>query len=252
MGVTPNQITVARVLVAFAAAALFGRSPLANLAALCLIVAAIALDALDGYVARRYRMATPLGAQLDILGDRIIENLFFTYFAVHGLISLWVPVLFFLRGTLTDFVRAHAARSGRSAFGNHSMLERWWSRLLVNSRVSRAAYASLKCLCFCYLGVQLAVSTAGGSSGGLWLASRQWGQALELGSHVLVAAAVTFCLLRGLPVVWEGRRYFAALTRTSPLVRFNGPRRTRRPAPLAVSSHGLGVSGGLAGRGGAA
>src|SRR5580704_6686410 len=105
---TPNQVTVGRVIAAFAAVALFtfGHDVLAaDLAAVLLTVAAIALDGLDGYLARKLKLATPLGAQLDILGDRVVENLFFTFFAVAGLVSLWVPVLFFVRGTLTDFLR---------------------------------------------------------------------------------------------------------------------------------------------------
>jgi len=43
---------------------------------------------------RQEKMATPLGAQLDVLGDRMIENVYFTYFAVVGMVSLWLPVLF--------------------------------------------------------------------------------------------------------------------------------------------------------------
>ena len=91
---TPNQVTLTRVAAAFAAVALFtlfGNSLAADLAAVILTVAAIALDGLDGYLARTRDLATPLGAQLDILGDRVVENLFFTFFAVSGLISLWVP-----------------------------------------------------------------------------------------------------------------------------------------------------------------
>ncbi len=76
---TPNQITGACVVLAFVAVMLFGRGVYASLVALTLTVVAITLDALDGYIARHRQMATPLGAQLDILGDRVIENLFFTY-----------------------------------------------------------------------------------------------------------------------------------------------------------------------------
>ena len=79
---TPNQVTAARVLAAFAAVALFtfGREALAvDAAAVLLTIAAIALDGLDGHIARTRNLATPLGAQLDILGDRVVENLFFTF-----------------------------------------------------------------------------------------------------------------------------------------------------------------------------
>ena len=157
---TPNQITAVRVLMAFAAVALFGfsssgpwQSSLVNLAAVGLTAAAIALDAVDGWVARRKKLESPLGAQLDILGDRVIENLFFTYFAVAGLISIWVPVVFFVRGTATDFLRQQASRAGRVGFGCNSMLETWWGRALVASRSSRAAYGTMKCVCFCWLGI---------------------------------------------------------------------------------------------------
>jgi len=122
---TPNRVTLARVIAAFAAVALFdlgAHAVASDLAAVLLTIVAIALDGVDGYLARTRGMATAFGAQLDILGDRVVENLFFTCFAVTGLISLWVPVLFFVRGTLTDFLRGLAARAGRTGFGRNSML----------------------------------------------------------------------------------------------------------------------------------
>jgi phosphatidylglycerophosphate synthase len=211
---TPNQVTLTRVAAAFAAVALFtlfGNALAADLAAVFLTVAAIALDGVDGYLARTRNLATPLGAQLDILGDRVVENLFFTFFAVSGLISLWVPILFFVRGTLTDFLRALAARTGRSGFGRNSMLETWWGRTLVASRASRAAYAVLKCVCFCYLGLLLPaahVNTA-------WL-NTSVRNTLTLAGQILVAATVAFCVLRAVPVIWEGRRYLAAAEQKAP------------------------------------
>jgi CDP-diacylglycerol--glycerol-3-phosphate 3-phosphatidyltransferase len=203
---TPNHITLARVVMAFAAVALFGHNLWMDLGALALTVAAIGLDALDGYLARRRKLATQLGAQLDILGDRVVENLFFTFFAVAGLVSLWIPVLFFVRGTLTDFLRGLAARTGRSGFGKNSMLESWWGRMLVASRTSRAAYATLKCICFCYLGLQLTLLHV--ALFDLAAPSAEW--ILWLG-QALVAMTAAFCLVRAVPVIWEGRRYFSAL-----------------------------------------
>jgi CDP-diacylglycerol---glycerol-3-phosphate 3-phosphatidyltransferase len=201
---TPNQVTAARVFAAFAAVALFslaGGVLAADLSAVALTIAAIALDGLDGYLARRRNLATPLGAQLDILGDRLVENLFFTFFAVAGLVSLWVPVLFFVRGTLTDFLRTLAARAGRVGFGRHSMLETWWGRTLVASRASRAAYATLKCVCFCALGLLLAVRH---------LPAAGFEPVLTSAVQALTGLTLAFCLLRAVPVLWEGRRYLAA------------------------------------------
>jgi CDP-diacylglycerol--glycerol-3-phosphate 3-phosphatidyltransferase len=200
---TPNQITALRVAMGFAAVALFGRNLWCDAVALALTISAISLDAVDGYLARQRQMATPLGAQLDILGDRVVENLFFTFFAVTGLISLWVPIFFFVRGTLTDFIRAVAARAGRSGFGKNSMLETWWGRSLVASRASRAAYGAMKCLCFCYLGAELTLLRNPSLT-----PSPAQSVLLNLAAQALVGATVAFCLVRAVPVIWEGRRYF--------------------------------------------
>src|SRR5437899_5146614 len=119
---TPNKVTLLRVAVGFGAVCLFGRGAWANLTAVGLTVAAIALDTLDGHIARKKKMATPVGAQLDILGDRMIENVYFTYFAVVGMVSQWLTILFFARGTLKDFLRGLTMTTGPSSCGTTSIL----------------------------------------------------------------------------------------------------------------------------------
>ncbi|MGB8476058.1 MAG: CDP-alcohol phosphatidyltransferase family protein [Candidatus Acidiferrum sp.] len=204
---TPNKVTALRVAVGFAAVSLFGRGPWANLAAVGLTVAAIALDALDGHIARRKNLATPVGAQLDILGDRMIENVYFTYFAVVGMVSLWLPVLFFVRGAATDFLRGLALRSGHAGWGANAMLKTWWGRALVASRWSRGLYAALKCMCFCYLGLELALTRGPVALlSGMSADVHAW---VRGGAQVLTWMTAGFCLLRGVPVLIEGWKYFA-------------------------------------------
>jgi len=210
---TPNKVTLLRVVVGFAAVCLFGRGAWANLAAVGLTVAAIALDALDGHIARKKKMATPIGAQLDILGDRMIENVYFTYFAVMGMVSLWLPVLFFARGAATDFLRGLAMKAGHSGWGASGMLQTWWGRALVASRWSRGLYAAMKRLCFCYLGLELAltrgpVALVGDLAADVHLTIR-------VGAHVLTWMTAAFCLVRGLPVLVEGWKYVARSVGTS-------------------------------------
>jgi CDP-diacylglycerol--glycerol-3-phosphate 3-phosphatidyltransferase len=211
--VTPNQITVVRVAAAFAAVALFTISRhafIVDVAAVLLTILAIALDGVDGYIARTRNLATPLGAQLDILGDRVVENLFFTFFAVAGLISLWVPVVFFVRGTLTDFLRSLASREGRTGFGQTGMVQTRWGRGLVASRFSRGAYAVLKCFCFCYLGMLLPLARVSAP----WL-SDATRYSLSFAGQILVGATVAFCVIRAVPVLWEGRRYLETSNQTA-------------------------------------
>jgi CDP-diacylglycerol--glycerol-3-phosphate 3-phosphatidyltransferase len=207
VGWTPNKVTVLRVAVGFTAVSLFGRGMWANLFAVALTVAAIALDALDGHIARKKQMATSIGAQLDVLGDRMIENVYFTYFAVVGMVSLWLPVLFFARGAATDFLRGLALKAGHSGWGANGMLQTWWGRALVASRWSRGLYAAMKCICFCYLGLELAltrgpVALLGTLANGTHMTIRAF-------AHVLTWTTAVFCLVRGLPVLVEGWKYFA-------------------------------------------
>jgi len=152
-------------------------------------------------------MATPVGAQLDILGDRMIENVYFTYFAVVGMVSLWLPVLFFARGAATDYLRGLAMKSGHSGWGANAMLRTWWGKALVASRWSRGLYAAMKCLCFCYLGVELALTRGPVALVGN-LAADAHG-VIRAGAHVLTWMTAAFCLVRGLPVLIEGWKYLA-------------------------------------------
>ena len=204
---TPNKVTALRVVVGFAAVCLFGRGPWANLTAVALTVASIALDALDGHLARRKNLTTPVGAQLDILGDRMIENVYFTYFAVVGMVSLWLPVLFFARGAATDFLRGLALKAGYAGWGASGMLQTWWGRALVASRWSRGLYAAMKCVCFCYLGLELALTRGPVAlMGDLGIDAHA---AIRIGAQVLTWATAVFCVLRGLPVLVEGWKFFA-------------------------------------------
>jgi len=208
---TPNKVTALRVAVGFGAVSLFGRGPWANLAAVGLTVTTIALDALDGHIARRKNLATPVGAQLDILGDRMIENVYFTYFAVVGMVSLWLPVFFFARGAATDFLRGLAMRSGHSGWGANAMLQTWWGRALVASRWSRGLYAGMKCLCFCYLGLELALTR--GPVALLSGMTADLHSLVRVGAHALTWMTAGFCLLRGLPVLAEGWKFVSGNVR---------------------------------------
>ncbi len=205
---TPNKVTTLRVVVGFAAIALFGRGAWANLAAVVLTVATIALDALDGHLARKRKMATELGAQLDILGDRMIENVYFTYFAVVGMVSLWLPVLFFARGAAVDLLRGLAFKmAGRSGWAAAAMLQAPWARALVASRWSRGLYAAMKCVCFCYLGLELALTR--GPVALIGDLSADAHVMIRAGAQALTWATAAFCVVRGLPVFLEGWKYFA-------------------------------------------
>jgi CDP-diacylglycerol--glycerol-3-phosphate 3-phosphatidyltransferase len=203
---TPNKITCLRVGIGFVAVGLFGRHAWLNLLAVALTVAAIALDALDGHLARTKKLATPEGAEIDVLGDRMIENMYFTYFAVVGMVSLWLPMLFFARGAATDFLRRLASQAGHSAWGANAVLQSKWVRALAASRWSRGVYASMKCLCFCCLGLELALT--GGPVAPLGPVTVDLQAAMRTGAQFLAWTTAACCVVRGIPVLVEGSKYF--------------------------------------------
>jgi CDP-diacylglycerol--glycerol-3-phosphate 3-phosphatidyltransferase len=127
------------------------------------------------------------------------------------MVSLWLPVLFFARGAATDFLRGLAMKAGHSpmgaGWGANSTLQTWWGQGLVASRWSRGLYGAMKCLCFCYLGLELALTR-----GPVALVGELTGDAqatIRLGAQVLTWMTAAFCLVRGLPVLVEGWKYIA-------------------------------------------
>ena len=87
-----NLITVFRVVCLFLAAAfaVTGDFVLAWIA-VPLAFAALLMDWLDGYAARRLGCESKVGGLLDIVGDRIAENVWWVVFAWLHLVPLWVP-----------------------------------------------------------------------------------------------------------------------------------------------------------------
>lgn len=192
-------VTLLRVLLVFVIVALFQRGFYLNAIATTLTSVIIAMDALDGYIARRYGETSAQGAVFDILGDRIVENVLWIYFACVGEYSFWVPAIVITRDVVVDTLRSMAFAEGKTAFGEKTMQKAGWAKLLVSSRISRALYATSKAVCFTFLG---AVITARSAE-----VSAAWMNYLTDIKYILVYGTVAFCLLRGFPVVWEGREY---------------------------------------------
>lgn len=199
----PTLVTLVRVVLAFVTVALFERGFASAVAGVLSTALVLWMDALDGWVARRTGQATDMGALLDITGDRIVENVFWIYFAAAGLVSFWVPVLVITRGFLTDTVRALQFERGRTPFGEKTMMRARWSRFLVAGRWMRGLYGAAKALAFASLGAWIALER-GLDSGRLAVPEAAL-RGTILGAEILVALTVALCVLRGVPVLWDGR-----------------------------------------------
>ena len=114
-GVTPNQVSLAGLLIAIAAAPLFATGWL-SLGA-WVFAAGSVTDSFDGALARRTGRASEVGAFLDSIFDRIGEAAALAGVAVYLAINdrylaVGAIVLALLGGSLTSYVRARAEALG--------------------------------------------------------------------------------------------------------------------------------------------
>lgn len=193
----PNLVIAARVVLAFVAAGLFVSGGAAAAAVgVVLVVVVIAMDALDGIVARRLGLASKVGAVLDITADRIVEHVFWITFAVLHHVALWVPLVVATRSFLVDAARGFALASGRTAFGEETMARSRLTRFLTASRAMRDLYGGSKVAAFVSLGALVILDRAGAQLG-----------AVELLASASVLLAVGLCVARGVPVLVDVRAY---------------------------------------------
>jgi len=206
---TANLITLIRLGLVFVVVALFNINFYANAAMFALTIMIIVMDWADGYVARKRGSASNFGALFDIAGDRIVENVLWVYFAVVQLVPFWVPMIVLARGFITDLLRGIAlAAEGKTPFGKKTMMNSGWARALVSSRFSRGIYAFSKVLVFCYMAAILTLKSAI-SEFSLPIQGNVLNTIIIIGS-VLAYITVGMCVIRGLPVIWDGRKYLSS------------------------------------------
>ncbi len=110
----PNVITLSRLAmtVVFVAAASHGGSGGYALA-LAMFCLAAASDWLDGFLARRLGLVTPLGKLLDPLADKILVCTGFVAISMLGLCPLWATALIIAREFLVTGLRQIAVEAGQ-------------------------------------------------------------------------------------------------------------------------------------------
>ncbi len=218
-----NFLTVLRVILAFITLGLLfctppnfqvsaAHQPALYISAFFLTIFVIALDGLDGYVARKRNECTKLGSVLDILGDRIVENAYWVAFAVLGWVGLWVPLVVLTRGIITDGLRSIALAEGYTAFGETSMIKNKIGNFITASRFSRGAYGGAKALAFVLMiaaNIPKLEEYNPMTVEHWYYFAYQIQPALQIIAPALVYIAVIFCVARGIPVIIESKRFFS-------------------------------------------
>ena len=151
----------------------------------------IILDGLDGIIARYLKSDSDFGAFFDIACDRITELIYISLFVTLKWIPFWILVVFLVRGILVDGIRGFAAKEGKTAFGKKSMMKSNLGYFLTGSRFMRFLYGLVKAVAFAIM----------------FIVQASCPNFLNL--EMLLIYFMTFlCIIRGIPVLIEGKRYF--------------------------------------------
>ena len=197
-----NFITILRSLLVFVVIIilfLFRESNVAYFISFILTILVVSMDGLDGYIARKYKLESKFGAVLDIIGDRIVENIYWITFLALSWIPLWIPLVVVTRGIVVDGIRSFAFERGYTAFGKTTMMKSSIGKFLVASNFSRGAYAAFKGIAFSTL---------------ILINMPHWepGIIKTLFTYLAVSSvyiSVFLCIVRGLPVIIEGKYLFS-------------------------------------------
>lgn len=190
-----NLITLIRLILVFiiSAIALYAKAPW-QLLNVPLIFITIALDGLDGIIARARKETSLFGSIFDIAVDRIIEITLWIILAKLYLVSVWIPIIFVARGILVDSLRKQHATLGKAPF---NIMQTKIGKFLVASRSMRFSYGLMKSITFTWLLLLVPIPALWPQ---IWLNHHD---ILKIISDTLVYITVALCLVRGIPVLLE-------------------------------------------------
>ena len=191
-----NLITLSR-LILLVAVIYFAYQPASwwQMANVGLLVFVFVTDGLDGYVARKRNETSVFGAMFDIASDRIVELSLWLALLPLGLVPLWAPLVFVVRGSVVDAIRAR--QTGATGKAPFELMQHPLAKWLVAGRFMRGFYAVVKAVTFCWL---LIINPLPELAPDFWAQS---GGALRLAGDILIWLSVSLCVVRGLPVILE-------------------------------------------------
>lgn len=106
----PTQLSVLRIVLTFVVMSLLHRgTPQSTIVAFTLFAVASLTDWLDGYIARRWKMTSDLGALLDPVADKVLVLGTFLTFVQIGMVPAWMVLVIALREFVITGVRMLAA-----------------------------------------------------------------------------------------------------------------------------------------------
>src|SRR6266487_2154591 len=86
---------------------------LSRILATVLFVLGSGTDFLDGYLARRYKLVSPLGVFLDLTADKVFVSVILIALVQVGLVPAWIVAVIIAREFLVTGLRSMASAKGK-------------------------------------------------------------------------------------------------------------------------------------------
>ena len=110
----PNLLSLSRMLTTILVFVLILlNSPWAFLTATALFILASVTDFFDGYLARRFKLVSPLGVFLDLTADKVFISAILIALVQVSLVPAWIVVIIVAREFLVTGLRSMAAAKGK-------------------------------------------------------------------------------------------------------------------------------------------
>ena len=188
----PNTITFSR-LVLTAAFIVFvtWESTWTYLTALVLFIVAAVSDFLDGWLARRMNLVTPLGKLMDPLADKILVCAAFVFLTAEGLCPVWITALIIGREFLVTGLRQIAIEAGQVLAADN--LGKWKTTFQLTYLISGLIWLTFETM-----------EKVPGFLGFFHTLTKPWGEGAWL-TPISLALAVALTVISGWNYLWSSR-----------------------------------------------
>jgi CDP-diacylglycerol--glycerol-3-phosphate 3-phosphatidyltransferase len=188
----PNAITFSRLVMTAAFVVAVSQSSLTGYGTgLVLFIVAAVSDFVDGYLARKMGLVTPLGKLMDPLADKILVSAAFVFFTEKGLCPVWVTALIIGREFLVTGLRQIAIEAGQVLAADG--LGKWKTTFQLAYLITGLIWLTAEHAKKQVAGLEWLGNLARPSSEGGWV------------QPVFLWAAVALTVISGWNYVWSGR-----------------------------------------------
>lgn len=188
----PNAITLSRLfLTAGFIIFVAWESTWGHVTALVLFVIAAISDFVDGWLARKLNLVTPLGKLLDPLADKILISAAFVFLTAKGLCPVWITALIIGREFLVTGLRQIAIEAGQVLAADN--LGKWKTTFQLTYLISGMVWLTLETM-----------DSVGAPLSFFHDLTRPWGEGAWL-LPVSLFLAVALTVISGWNYLWSSR-----------------------------------------------